>query len=695
VEESERMSANTAWTSRERGDNRRGSTAGRFGQEDDDNHQPSSLLLAYKRYRIGERLRSHEVEVAFYLIYLLILTWSKYSHTLFLKMRLNPLRCCHVLRGVDSSLTRLGMSGVSLPSQSLVLSSHIFFAWVAAVVNVQDLGQGGGQSGGNPESFFTSADVRRKFESPLLNISSANDWFTYFNATVLSSISPLVWYDGKAMNESDLGWPDFNQPGALRTLGPLSVRQVRIQKNSCPSPFEKDFRDLGFLEFCYGPYKEEFEDNNDFGPMLGAADLGTYVYSNAEETGEAAFTGQVATYGGGGFRLLFKTDGSAASHAESVAQLDSMYKNRWIDRQTRAIFVDFNLYSPVTNTISMVRLLCEMPGSGGIITKLYMQHVSLGMLYMDYARNNTLFLEAMMLFLLLVMFIVICHKYNRLGAGALLQDRWSMFDIATLLCFLVAYAHRWRALDLSKFKAFPPDSLKFTNYSPEAYYVRTFRNCLGLCALLSWTRLLKTIRRMPFMRHVFNAVSVAMPSLIYLAAFFTTCLFGFSLSHYLAFGDTIFQFRTLHQSMLQLWKIFLGRGHIADDMISNNMVLGALFYVAWSLLSCIIFLYLFLGAIVDGYFQVKGDQERIAFGEFLQNAVMRPMQRVLVRYNVPLLGDEAGAMRDTVKVRCTRRLSRHILAHSTSATIFTGCWALESYSIFIYGQQLPQTKFRV
>jgi hypothetical protein len=124
--------------------------------------------------------------------------------------------------------------------------------------------------------------------------------------------------------------------------------------------------------------------------------------------------------------------------------------------------------------------------------------------------------------------------------------------------------------------------------------------------------------------------------------------------------------------MLQLWKIFLGRGHIADDMISNNMVLGAFFYVAWSLLSCIVFLYLFLGAIFDGYYQVKGDQERIAFGEFLQNAVMRPMQRVLVRYNVPLLGDEGEARRDTVKVRCTHRLSQNILAHPTCASIFTG-----------------------
>jgi hypothetical protein len=113
VEESERMSTNTAWTSRERGENRRGSTAGRFAQDEDDDNQPSSLLLAYKRYRIGERLRSHQVEVAFYLIYLLILTWSKYAHTLFPVDGIESIALLPCFfRGFDSSLAQLGMDGV-------------------------------------------------------------------------------------------------------------------------------------------------------------------------------------------------------------------------------------------------------------------------------------------------------------------------------------------------------------------------------------------------------------------------------------------------------------------------------------------------------------------------------------------------------------------------------------------------------
>lgn len=64
-------STRTAWTA----EKERASTAGNF--EDNVEVQPSSLALAYKRYRVGDKIRSHQVEVAIYLVYLFIMTWSE------------------------------------------------------------------------------------------------------------------------------------------------------------------------------------------------------------------------------------------------------------------------------------------------------------------------------------------------------------------------------------------------------------------------------------------------------------------------------------------------------------------------------------------------------------------------------------------------------------------------------------------
>lgn len=534
----------------------------------------------------------------------------------------------------------------------------------AAVINVQDLGSGPASSGGNAESFFTAADIRRKFEAPFLEVSTAGDWFRFFNSSILSPLSPLVWYNGNAFNASDYGYPGTGQPGTFRVLGPLSVRQVRVQINSCPSAFEADFRSQGLLEFCYGPFSDKFESNSNFGPPLSPGGPPRYEYSTAKETAELTFQGQAATYGGGGFLLLFQTDGTQKSRDESVALLNQLYKDLWIDRQTRAIFIDANLYNPVTNTLTLVRLIAEFPASGGILRQLSMRHVSLGMLYMDYAKSNTLVLEAAMLLLLSGFALLQLLRLRHLGVGAYLADRWGLYDLFATACFIVAYAYRWRALDMSKYKVFPPDNLTFTNYGLEAYDVVTYRNVFGLCAILSWARLFKTIKRMPSMDHIFQAIFTAIPDLAFLVVVLFCILFGFALAHYLAFGDSMSEFRTMHQSMLLLWQLFLGKDQVVEQMMVSNRVLGAFFYILWTFLSGIVVLYLFLGTVTDSFTKMRNERERVAFGEFVQKSLMRPIQRLLVRYKVPIVGEEAEARRDTINVQdlLTREIEATIAA---------------------------------
>ena len=64
----------------------------------------------------------------------------------------------------------------------------------------------------------------------------------------------------------------------------------------------------------------------------------------------AVVGGQVATYGGGGF---VKNLGS--SRAESAAIVQYLIDNLWIDRGTRAVFLDFTIYNANINLFCQIR----------------------------------------------------------------------------------------------------------------------------------------------------------------------------------------------------------------------------------------------------------------------------------------------------------------------------------------------------
>eukprot|EP00281_Chroomonas_sp_CCMP1168_P016573 CAMPEP_0206219616 /NCGR_PEP_ID=MMETSP0047_2-20121206/4409_1 /ASSEMBLY_ACC=CAM_ASM_000192 /TAXON_ID=195065 /ORGANISM="Chroomonas mesostigmatica_cf, Strain CCMP1168" /LENGTH=247 /DNA_ID=CAMNT_0053642161 /DNA_START=179 /DNA_END=919 /DNA_ORIENTATION=- len=181
-------------------------------------------------------------------------------------------------------------------------------SWV--VVSVQDLGPSPDASG-DPSSYLTLREIRRRFETPFLNVTTAADWFDYVNNTVLAFAYPLVWYDGEALTEEEQGFPGRGQPGSNRMLGAIKLRQLRVQPNSCQSAFEAEFSRTPSR--CYGPFSLASEDQNDFGPLISDPPLPKYDYTAGDSDKDLPFTGQITTYPGGGFSTMMPADGSADS----------------------------------------------------------------------------------------------------------------------------------------------------------------------------------------------------------------------------------------------------------------------------------------------------------------------------------------------------------------------------------------------
>ena len=54
-----------------------------------------------------------------------------------------------------------------------------------------------------------------------------------------------------------------------------------------------------------------------------------------------------------------------------------LFVDLWIDRGTRAVFIDFTVYNPNINLFCVVKLVAEMPATGGVITSSSFRTVNL------------------------------------------------------------------------------------------------------------------------------------------------------------------------------------------------------------------------------------------------------------------------------------------------------------------------------
>jgi hypothetical protein len=75
-----------------------------------------------------------------------------------------------------------------------------------------------------PRTFQTIATVRAAWEAPALRISNAGDWFNYMQGDFIPRMFPQKWYSGEAVGSQ--GWPGVLEIRGLRTVGPITIRQV-------------------------------------------------------------------------------------------------------------------------------------------------------------------------------------------------------------------------------------------------------------------------------------------------------------------------------------------------------------------------------------------------------------------------------------------------------------------------------------
>ena len=206
--------------------------------------------------------------------------------------------------------------------------------------------------------------------------------------------------------------------------------------------------------------------------------------------------------------------------------------------------------------------------------------------------------------LTICVFFYMVWEFNEASATSFTEyfsQFWGFYDLINFATFIVAYAFRWATYDRAKGLSFPPANERFVNFEPSAWSVQMWRNVLAVNLVVCYLKMFKYVMQIPSLAHLFNKIFFTMKDILYLLICFAFIFWGFSLSHFLAYGDEVAAFRTIPDTMIMLWRQMLGDLAAVDDMISANRILGPFFFVIFSSSVSIVLLAVFLGLLRESY----------------------------------------------------------------------------------------------
>lgn len=373
---------------------------------------------------------------------------------------------------------------------------------------------------------------------------------------------------------------------------------------------------------CDGSYSILDEEKGFFLPgWMEKADLEfsacplPWRYQSALQLDGVPFWGSKSIYSGGGFTADL---GYFMEQAKNV--VGDLQTYNWIDKYTRAVFVELTVFNAPANLFSSVTYLVEFTGTGAATTFL---RVDTFRLYQHVGSLSAVVgaCEFIAVVIVIIVFYVTCRKSYKEGR-AFFKNPWNVLDVAQItLCFSAfgLYVARIanRKWTVNKVQENPFIFISF-HYAIKADEFNTY-----IIASIVFIATLKFLQLLGFNRYIAvlgHTIAKAGKDLLPLGIEVLIVLFAFNIFAYIVFGNKVggmADFITTFETTLAMT---LGKAYFMD-LSHADAVLGPLFFSVFVLTMQFFMLNMFMAIIMDTYSDVNseldGDSPEFEMAGFL------------------------------------------------------------------------------
>ncbi|XP_077586259.1 polycystin-2-like protein 1 [Stigmatopora nigra] len=459
----------------------------------------------------------------------------------------------------------------------------------------------------------TAGESGVKFQS----ISTMGDFWTFVQEPLLDNLYWTKWYNNKSMDSGDQSFIYYEN----MLLGVPRMRQIKIKNNSCK--VHKDFQDeiLG----CYDVYNEKKEDDLNFGLINGTA----WSYQSEKVIKGSSHWGLLTTYSGAGY---YQDLGQTKE--ESAIVVKELEENLWLDRGTRAVFIDFSTYNANINMFCVIRLVVEFPATGGAIPSYQIRTVKL-IRYISYWDYFILACE--MVFCLFILYYVVEEILElRIHKFSYFKSIWNILDIVVIMLAIVAIVFNiFRTVKVDKLLGKLLDQPEiYADFEFLAFWQTQYNNMNAVNLFFAWIKVFKYISFNKTMTQLSSTLGRCAKDIVGFAIMFFIVFFAYAQLGYLLFGTEVETFSTFLKCIFTQFRIILGDFDY-DAIDRANRVLGPIYFVTYVFFVFFVLLNMFLAIINDTYSEVKEElssqKDELQFTDIIKQSYLKTFMKLKLK----------------------------------------------------------------
>ncbi|XP_068718371.1 polycystin-2-like protein 1 [Montipora capricornis] len=457
-------------------------------------------------------------------------------------------------------------------------------------------------------------ETTMKNRNTFKDITTMKEFWMYLNGPLTDGLYWEKYYNEDKVKEEDLGFIYFEN----KILGRPRIRQLRVKNDSCT--VHDDFKSV--IKDCYAPYSPEAEDQSPFGLKNGSA----WTYQTEEELEGRSHWGRITHYSGGGFTMLLK-----ATKEKTKPLIEVLKKHLWLDRGTRAVFIDFTVYNANINLFCIVRLLFEYPATGGCIPSFNFRTVKL----IRYVTNLDYFVMGCEgIFILFIIYYTIEEILEiRKHRLKYFKSFWNVLDIIVIFLGYVAVVFNvYRTVTVSALlKSLLKNTDVYANFDSLGFWQTQFNNMVAVAVFFAWIKVFKYISFNKTMTQLSATLNNCAKDVGGFAVMFFIIFLAYAQLGYLVFGTQVRDFSTFEDAIFTLFRIILGDFDF-HALEAANRVLGPIFFITYVFFVFFVLLNMFLAIINDTYAEVKSNiasqKSEFEIGDYFKKGYQKMLDRL-------------------------------------------------------------------
>jgi hypothetical protein len=495
------------------------------------------------------------------------------------------------------------------------------------------------------------------FAKVFQDISTVEEFYHWLQAGFLHTVFTPNTFDADASWAFDGGAHRATTMGYGKILGAVRIGQLRGVKRDCTASMPPEVRAVGHEYYCYGGWKNGYsfgdntfaagaEDKSDFGnltyfdhslqPPIPMTDppfeAEAFVFDGKRAVDRkkmpagsvmtertkymSSFTSTTwNTYPAPAYQVTM--DPLMGADAARQFVKDLMW-SRYIDLQTKVVFVDVNVFNAQLRKLCWVRLVAEMTDAGGVVPSSKYETFTP---YEQYTPADY-FYDGLWAIVLLFYLHYTREEYNNYRAymkgitsrpGRMYARRRFVLQ-NSLQLMNITFFFFGSVCKIASYSLLPPDvhvtGSTYNDFKPAATF-RNYQICIQATnAFLNWFKLVAILNFSPSFGIMTSTLVKAAHGVSGFLIVFIIVLFGFAQAHAMVYHARLSDFRTVGTTMFTLIRSLLGDFDFRSLQEAHGLM-GPFLFLLFVGLAVFVVLNMLIAIISDAYVEARNEMSEL------------------------------------------------------------------------------------